>query len=372
MWGRALGVSGCLFVLAGCSTVPLPRRFPLSSVTSTLDIKGGEFLQAESISVEVGLQLKPGDVIYLRRWSAGVANPEEAVKLNRTTPPAFFDRVPLRHVPSGARLYDYEREFLINVLSLNRSPAFKNVDATEGLPEALLGKEVALWNALVDSLWVKRLGDGGPWKSEKSHDSLLLVVRMPALVESLPGNYQKLFSDTNKGPDKRDREVASLEVPLGSPYLAISQSTSANGGYYNMPTNKASPALVNFLTVELGGAEMTDPGPQEGMWTLDDWEKSGICLGGTPWGDVAASIRTVWLKGYASGMEVVPADAAYDVILDLSKRSRYLQARHRFSWLYPSIDRKALGLLTARDIRRLEWSVAGAESSHITSGCSLR
>ena len=356
MWRRALGVSVSLLALCGCSTVPLPQPFPLNSVTSFSAQGKGNLLNVGSVSDEQGLQLKPGDVIYLRRWSPGTGDLLQASRINRTSPPAFDSRNPLRHVKDGpdARLYDYEREFLINVLSVNRNDQLKLIDTQtkKDLVDALRSNknEIALWKALVDNLYVKRLAD-----------DLVLTIRLSKVLAVLSEKHRGLFI-TGQG----DREVAGIETPAASPYETMVQSTQVNGNYY-----RDDSALFSFVTVELGGVTMTHPGKQESQWTLQDWEDAEICQAETLWGEAPASIRTIWLKGRLGEIHVVPDRSTYELKLDLANRSRFLEHRPGASWLYPSIARKDLKLLTLRDLRDLQWSFVGAESNHVAPNCRL-
>lgn len=354
---RIIFILAVLLALYGCSAVPLPSQFPLNSTTSLRDSQKGGFLNAQSISDEVGLQLIPGDVIYLRRWAPGVADPVQAVKLNRQSPSAFVDRVPLRHVKPDTHLYDYEREFLINSLTVNRSDKFQEAGATDGLAEELFAHEAALWNALVDNLWVKRLGE-----------SLVLTVRLPAVVAQIPDGYRRLFLAGSDEVGKRDREVASIEAPLASAYHALSIRPGLNQHYYKNDAN--SPALLNFLTVELSGAWMAHENLQEGQWTLEDWEESGICRADDASGrSVPLAVQSLWLKTHALGIDVVASNPTHDVILDLLDRSRSLKKRSGTSWLYLSIAREDLGRLTARDVRNIGWSTGGPERVRVVPNC---
>lgn len=372
---RLLWIPALLLVLCGCSTVPLPSRFPLHGWTPMTDEKGQplpvdrDFLRATKpdseggASAPIGLHLQPGDVIYLRRWSPGMSSVDDPL-MNHASPLATVDRIPLRRVPAGSRLYDYEREFLINVLTTNRAIAFGQVQ--DRLAGELRGHEVRLWNALVESLILKRfVGDG-------SDSNLVLTVRMPDLLASLPDDLQAAFRGAPK-PDEnntgvrmdRDFEVTSTQDLLISPYHALGGPGGQNPSYYSatFPFPR-----FNFLTVELSGAQMTRPGWEESQWTLREWEESGICFAQDSSGQKQeAKIQWVQVTTSRRTFHIVAGKPATHRIwnrVTLQGHERRLDPTPHVSWGHSTLPEEDLDKLTLRDIRRIWWSVPDRELAH--------
>jgi hypothetical protein len=360
-------IPALLLAFCGCSTVPLPSRFPLHGWTRFMGTDGGpeiepgktgDFLAATSPADqfnddggEAGLHLKPGDVIYLRRWSPGVASPREETILNRTSPIASTDRVPLRKVREGSRLYDYEREFLINVLTTNRTKDFKEATA---LPAELLRNEAKLWNALVESLIVKRI------LGNSNDASLVLTARMPKLLSAIPqANPPLLIGD-------RDREISGIEELNSSPYDSMDHATQNNSAFYDQETETRF-ALFNFLTVELNGVDVKAPAWEESQWTLQDWEDSEICYASTEAGDRSpVAIQWVLLATFREAVHVVPEGspkATHKIELSLSPdlRSRQLRRISKRRQGYYAIPESDLSRLTIRDVREISWRAPGKQ-----------
>ncbi|HEV7504285.1 MAG TPA: hypothetical protein VGS07_05205 [Thermoanaerobaculia bacterium] len=367
MWGRVLGISVSLFALCGCSTVPLPSTIPLYGWTPVTDKAGDilpvgtdrDFLRAASPNSEgpenepIGIRLIPGDVIYLRRWSPGMVDVDDPT-MNLASPIATVDRIPLRKVAPGHRLFDYEREFLINVLTTNRSAAFKGLN--DRLNDALLVHEIPIWNALIRSLIVKRFAGNG-------HDqNLMLVVRMPDMLAGFPDSLADLRSaflgaprpsdETGERPD-RDFEVTSLEAPVESPYHALRKNLAENPRYFSK--NFRLPRF-NFLSVDLSGVRLARPGREEEQWTLQDWEESGICdakgsrySARIQWVQLTTSRRTFHVVGDKFATHRVRVVVARD------RRERSLEPTVHVTWGFSSISQEDLGHLTARDVRGIHW-----------------
>lgn len=376
---RIIFMSAVLLAICGCTAVPLPSRIPLHGWTQVTDNRGellpveGDFLKAAAPDSEgtatarIGLHLQPGDVIYLRRWSPGRRETDEPI-MNHATPVATGDRIPLRWVAEreGNRLYDYEREFLINVLTTHRTSQFSQVQ--DRLADALRTYEVPLWNALLRSLIVKR--------SVGSDSNLVLTVRMTDFLQGFPEEDKDLraaFLDPEGAVDPdtgerldRDSELTALGSFVPSPYHALGGPPRQNGHYYS---NRFPFPRFNYLSIELSEARMARPASEESQWTLQEWEESGICFSQDAAGNPhPAAIRWVQLTTSKRIFHVVPEDrkATHRVWTRVTDdvRERRLEPTESVSWGYSAISKKDLDKLTLRDVQHIRWSAGSGELVH--------
>jgi hypothetical protein len=172
-----------------------------------------------------GLQLKPGDVLYLTSWRAGVANPNNYSQ-NLYGPQEFRMRIPLREIGDQGHLLNDEREFLATFLMVSRSRALRTAPDRTAIAAFLDQHEVALWNAFVHAMAVKLV------QGENQQPALVLVVDMNKLrVTGL--------LDTNSGYSDYFRkgviDFLSIDEPYHNPWAAVAGEDGSyhpGGGYW--------------------------------------------------------------------------------------------------------------------------------------------
>jgi hypothetical protein len=337
-------------LLAGCGSIDLPRATRVYAVTPVTDNDGnpitlgdqaaGDFMVAAAASTpNTGLALKPGDVLYVRRWSAGnrIENP--------LSPTHFIDRIPLRHVGAVARLTDAEEAFLLNLLVTNRQD---NVQTFSNLPQAIRDREPAMWNDLVDSLRVKRIGTGGE------------PFRLTASV-NLPNVLGAGFPEAAYFGSLQEVSIDGIGTPLPSAPDALTerQGSKKNDKYYIVERDSES-RLFSFISAELGGIDIRNLGSEESQWTLRELQASGVCRVNA-YGHVdvepqiaairvPASYKRFWLdKRLLQTHKVVR-------VLTPNERSSRLVPIGRFTWLATYVlPDEALDQLTVTDVSEIVW-----------------
>jgi hypothetical protein len=336
---RRLLVMAALLASA-CGTVDLPAPQMLRSNTTITNESGvplgNDPLFATGPTTGAGWKLRPGDVIHLQRWAPGPRQPT-----SRTTPVRVVDRIPLRKVNANDSLFDYEQEFLSNLLITNRTATF-SANARAAMATEVHSAEATMWNALVDNLRVKRITVNGA-------TALILTIDLAVVVASLPEQIRLLFA-------RRPVEISGFTKSYSSPYLAVFDipTPSKNPDYYPETIVGAIQPLYNFLSIDLGGVDFRNPGPEESHWSLADVVASGICTADAPDATIIGfrapgAWRTVWADGTS------PTHRFVRITTD-AIRARRLTREILPPFLKTTVKRSILDELAVRDVDGLIWS----------------
>jgi hypothetical protein len=313
-----------------------------------------------------GMRLKPGDVLYLRRWSTGLKGGR-----NDTTPPHAIDRVPLRRIRADrGRLHDGEMTLLVNFLVTNRSEAgVTNEPLGRDLSAFVKANSVAMWEALLDTLAVQRV----------NADTLRVVADLPAMLKAvqLPDPLRAYFAG---GPAKK--EIAGFATPPAtlSPFDSMAQPSSANSNYYQTATGDLRGRMFTFVAVDLNGVDLRRPGYEESAWTLRELEDSGICTAVAPDGKpLALKIDALQLPGSGKAYRIVDdANHTHKLAYAFTAGQHYREfvpdpnATNR-SRRRASLQRAALDEMSIRDISRLVWRLPdGQKPPNVPPRCQPR
>lgn len=416
---KALCLILLVLALTGCpKKVPVSERVVLQRDTKLPRVVSDQLDVAALNAAEdtKGIQLKPGDVIYLRRMFPNTYDPSltKANTYHLTTPANYFDRIPLRYVSAKfitgsaetapPALYPNEREFLATVLTVNRSCLFGKTDKETGhkrleLANFLQKHEATIWNYLVDTLKVKRLSVGG------NEPNLVITFSIDVLFESLMRDpatrdeaktYRPLFNPEPKcdpsvlaaqespmptgspTPETatttlepaRDREILGQEALFATPWKAITSSDKyeANVFYYAVVkpiTGIPTITAFNFVTVEFSGINLRAPEYPETQWTLGDLQRSGVCLDMDP--NVWPTVHKIFFVQDRHSYEVVldggERGATYSVRLMLNQENRPLRQIMRNEDADKTCRRCRRILLSdlekiyLEDVRKIQWTV---------------
>lgn len=313
-----------------------------------------------------GILLHPGDVLHVRRWSAGNLRGS----YNGASPPHAVDRVPLRRVSQSGALTDVEQSFLLNILVTNHH----GQTATDQLAGELQKYEVSMWNAVVDSLRVKRIG--GPVAPQNPATGVE-PFRLVATVDPVRVFGQsKLLSDY-LGQHPGDIDIAGISRPQPSPYHSVEriQGEDKNPGYY-LTTNDLEQRLFTFVSVEIGGVDVFDPGRDESYWTLRDIQESEICFDATG-SKKPLHIAAVKIKGdshwFQFGSYDNPTHRVRRVLTGgfPEGRSRTVEAiNFRWSSFNRTLSVNDLAWLTGADVTEIQWADENESTVVVPSYCS--
>lgn len=375
-------MSGLLFTCAiawtllsaGCNSQPieLSGRARVSPSTQTTSESGvayklgddSDFMHAGSTDDSGGLPLKPGDVLYIRRWAAGASSPAK----NRAYPAHDTDRIPLRHVATGGRLFGYEQEFLLNVLNCNRHP--KRAAGESELPEKARAAEIQIWNAIVDSMRLKRLGGEAAAGGKTVPFSLVVTVSLADIAAKLKADgYFKDSPSVKLG----DVSIDGIETPYNYPHeaLVIRQQGKKNSDYYDPLPGKDS-NLFTFVTAELDGVDVRQPGAEESQWTLRDLQDSGMCRQEESKSSVMPTIAAITLPNSSKRLWFDDSKAAsYEVknIFTIKRYSRTLVPRGHPPLLGSyTLSKSALEQILVTDVIEVVWQV-GTEVARVPTRC---
>ena len=238
-------------VSCACATfTPLPPPAWIEPWTSNAAAGG---LLVSTAPNAPGLGLKPGDVLYLRRWSTGRND-----QRNDTTPPHTIDRVPIRHIGDGGRLHDYEVTLLTNFLVTNRRDTSGNLGGQ--VIDAVSANAVNMWNALVDTLRIQRRSDG----------VLKVIANLKHVLTEghLAGNPYFPTVDV--------AEITGIDQPLTSPFDVFGLFPSVNDTFHR-DSGAERQHLFTFVSAELNGIDFRRAGTEESAWTLKEVQDSGVC-----------------------------------------------------------------------------------------------
>jgi len=359
-------------MLSACNSQPIDlsgrtRIYPSTPTTSENGVAyklgdDSDFMHAGSTDNPGGLPLKPGDVLYIRRWAAGASSSK-----NRAYPAHDTSRIPLRHVATGGRLFDYEQEFLLNVLNCNRHP--KGTSVNHELPEKARSAEIQIWNAIVDSMRLKRLG-GEPAAGGKTVPfSLVVTVSLADIADKLKADgYFKDSPSVKLG----DVSIDGIETPYSSPHeaLAIRQDKRKNSDYYE-PVPGSN--LFTFITAEIDGVDLWQPGVEESQWTLRDLQESGMCRQEETKNNVMPTIAAITLPNSSKRLWFDDSKAAtYEVknVFTEKKYSRTLVPHGPFPLLGSyTLSKSALDQILVTDVIEVVWQV-GAEAARVPTRCN--
>lgn len=305
-----LTLIACACAAIGCrsSSLATQRLFIQANPTGVLAI--------DSL-INHGVKLGPGDVLYVRRWSPGAHLPDRNPTLNRRGPTTTIDRIPLRIVGEPGRLYDYEREFLANILTANRSERFNDEDeewknARRLLADSLHKHERDMWNFLSSGgLSLKRdttvSGSFGPLRLNVDMQGLLRP------LDSVHASLKKLFNDSLY-------DFSGIGQHYARPYEALVGSAHSKNKYYYSGENDNPNyqfAVYNFITAGLSAVDVDIPEWPEIQWTLREWEQSGIWSPRTPG---AEAPRFLWIQFSPGGRKY---------FID---RNKDIEATHEVRW----------------------------------------
>ena len=249
-------------------------------------------------------------MLYIRRWSAG------SKVQNQTSPEHFIDRIPLRHVAANGHLTDAEEAFLLNILVTNRQ-----LDGTTppGLPQAIRDREPAMWNGVVDSLRIKRMARSGePFR-------LIATVDLRSVLGTG-------FPDGSYFGLQQEVDVDGIETPLGSApdTLTTEQGSTKNKKYYFVDPDFEC-RLFSFVSAELGGLDIGDPGAEESQWTLRELQDSGVChVDANSHAPFIAAIR-IPASHKRFWFDTMPPTHEVTRVLTTTKRSRRLRPLRRLT-----------------------------------------
>lgn len=376
-------MSGLLFacliawalLLAGCNSQPieLSGKARVSPSTQTTSESGvayklgddSDFMHADSTDDSGGLSMKPGDVLYIRRWSAGTTTNAK----NRAYPTHDTDRIPLRHVAIGGRLFEYEREFLLNVLNCNRHP--KGTSSDPELPEKARAAEIQIWNAIVDSIRLKRLGGNIAAGGKTVPFSLVVTVSLADIAAKLKADgYFKDSPAVKLG----DVSIDGIETPYNYPHEVLfgTQQKRKNNNYYDLDPGRDS-NLFTFVTAELDGVDIRQPGVEESQWTLRDLQESGMCRQEDTKSNVMPSIAAITLPNSSKRLWFDDSKAAtYEVknVFTEKRYSRTLVPRGHPPLLGAyTLAKSALDQILVTDVIEVVWQV-GTEVAQVSTRCN--
>jgi hypothetical protein len=338
-------------LLAGCGSIDLPRGTRVYAGTPVTEENGnpialgggGDFMAAAAASTpDTGLKLNPGDVLYVRRWSAG------NLTGNLESPSHFIDRIPLRRVYDGERLTDAEEAFLLNLLVTNRQ---NNVTRFPDIVNAIRQHEGKLWTAVVDSLRLKRV------RTDTEPFRLVATVNLPMVL----GNVVPQADADAYFSQQGDVGIDGIDVPLSSAPNALMdvQGNGKNEKYYRTKPENAESRLFSFVSAELGGVDIRNLGSEESQWTLRELQASGVCrVNAYGHADQDPQIVAIRIPGSYKRFWFDQASPTHEVVrvLTQNRRSRRLVPLGRYTWFSTYIlPVKALDQLTVSDVSEILW-----------------
>ena len=328
-----------------------------------------------------------------------MAGPGSSPIRNNSAPVSGLDRIPLRKVNAGGCiLYDYERQFFVDLLTTNRMLHEDPPDKPE-FAAFLYKNECSFWNKLVDNLTIKRylVKDAQGAIAKGAIPNLILTANLRALFGeplcsdggSVPRNCISI--PPSLGFDRYfqavEVEVAGIETPSLSPYLALAGDRGeVNPQYY--VHRVVPPILFTFVRVDLNGVSARNAMFEEAQWSLREWEESMIC--GSE--NAPTRISRVVLQSDANRRSkafLIRRDQ-YDIKATHSVHYTFLQSGpvvrdvrpitgdhwYNQEYLYNQafIDQADLAKLTMADVKRLDWESAspGGNSATTKTGIAKR
>ncbi|MGJ4963385.1 hypothetical protein [Bradyrhizobium sp. HKCCYLRH3061] len=268
------GAAGLALSLLGCATPTLPESYVVPD---------------ERWKGEFALSPEDGDVVHLVTFIKGDVVPETGGAQNNYPPFSEHVRLPLRYARTA--LTPDEANLLMGFLATGSE---KNISTDVG--SDLEANRVALWNALVRSLILTKSEEGSPARLNVAMDTFcprFLAIAGGSLARSffadvcrsdprrnaavaarpIAGRTPKnaAAASTEARPTRDLRQISALARPLDA--VVAHQSTLDAAGYYML----GAAVVVSVADVERGGASMRNPQSTERLWSLADWQASGIC-----------------------------------------------------------------------------------------------
>jgi hypothetical protein len=381
--GCGVVVAALLGCAPGCEFGELPDHSFLERDTTITNGEGQPQPLAGDDLHAPGIPLKPGDVIYLTRWSPGAIGDAGTLptnRVNRTSPPAFSSRIPLRKIRTGGALYDYEREFLLDALNTNRKALFGIAPGTPGqagllhaIANLVRDNEAVIWNAFVEGLRVHRFLQPG-------QAPILTVTFSPSMIASeLKANgamFTHAFGPPDAGqPDAPEFDIIGVSTPRDPEATMIDQADTHAEAYYFGPAGLVAAEtthLHTFVTVELGGLDVHTPQWPESQWSLRDWEASDVCQPiETNGGQDRSYVYRITLKHGVEAFQIHGPEHENDVwpthriqqVISANRRGRRLEtvSWNRVHGYY--LDEPDLDRLTVGDLDQLMW-ITRDKSTH--------
>lgn len=368
-WLFLLPVSGA------CAVGTLSDRIVIDAGTQVTP----DFLTTRSIANRGGLKLQPGDVLTYTRWSPGFASPGGDSKRHRYEPVTEIYRIPVREVDEEKGLLSAEEERLLAaVLTVQRldwsDTAYDTANRSRtqffsDLQNVLFLHRAKLWNALVGTLVIQRIGDPA------SGMSVVPVLQVETLCNALASDpaalntFARAFinfkenADCNAGGPLLPRELtfmvqANLKTLLHAAATFDDANRDSRDEYF---TNRSPSAQFNFASLERNGVRVARRDVLEADWTLREWEAANICRYGPKSSE--AFVRRIRLVGgrrklwISRGSEARPATYKVKTVLTEKESSRSISRISNGSFLEERaiLNESALDELRMSDVDFIEW-----------------